>query len=635
MCFMDRRLLEHYNTEIRHLREMAGEFAREYPKIAGRLALDPFGKETCPDPHVERLIEGFAWLAARVHLQLDAEFPRFTQSLLEVVFPQFLAPTPSMSIVRFEPDPRDKATAGGITLPRGMRLKGQRNQGEATSCIFSTAHDVRLLPIRVGGARYYTRNIAELELPGDLHAKSALRLRLSSTCGLPFSAIQLDPLQIHLNGSDEIPYLIYEQLIGHAAAVVIQTQREGERPVTRGVFGREGIHRKGFSAEEALLPSTPRGFDGYRLLREYYALPQRFLFIELGGFQPALENCTTESVDIVVMFDAVESRLENRFDGSSFELFCTPIINLFSQKLDRVLVNDRVSELHVYPDQNRPLDYEIFELERVLGYGPDIPQAREFKPFYFARDGAEATEAFYTTRRVARMPTKDEEYFYKLHNKRPVSAGTDVYLSLVDNTSTPVETKVRQLGFEALCTNRHLPTTMVIGGGSTDFTFDLCAPIKAVRCLLHPTDPLPSLAEGKFAWRLISHLSLNHLSLIEGNGGNGPAALREMLELYCAEGERMTIGRRQIEGVREVRSKPVLRRVHTPGPVCFARGLEITLTLDEACFEGAGAFLFGGVLEYFLGKYVTINSFTETVVATRQRGELMRWPARAGQKGML
>jgi len=271
----------------------------------------------------------------------------------------------------------------------------------------------------------------------------------------------------------------------------------------------------------------------------------------------------------------------------------------------------------------------------VIGYGPEIQQPCDFKPFYFARDGAPATDAFYATRRVTRMPTKEEDHFYKQHNKRPSNAGTDVYLSLVDGTSLPVATKIRQLGFEALCTNRHLPTTMAIGTGSTDFTLEVCVPAKSVRCLVHPTDPLPSLAEGQFAWRLISHLSLNHLSLLEGKGENGPAALREMLELYCSEGERMAIGRRQIEGLRGIKNKPVLQRVHTPGPICFARGLEISLTFDEACFEGAGVFLFGGVLEYFLGKYVTINSFTETVISSLQRGELMRWPARTGQKGLL
>lgn len=632
---MDRRLLEHYNTELRHLREMAGEFAREYPKIASRLALDPHGKEVCPDPHVERLLEGFAWLAARVHLQLDAEFPRFTQSLFEIVFPQFLAPMPSMTVVRFEPDYQDTALADGVVLPRGTRLKSLRSRGESTSCIFTTAHEVRLLPVRITQAQYFTRNLAELELPRHLQPRAALRLRLTSGGGLPFSAIKLDPLEVHLNGSDQIPFLLYELLVGHATSLVVQTQRKGERPVTRGVFGRDGIRRKGFSEEEALLPSTPRGFEGYRLLREYFALPQRFLFVELGGFHEALKDCETETIDITILFDSVEPRLENRFDSTSFELHCTPAINLFSQKLDRLPVSGRAAEVYVCPDQSRPLDYEIFEFERVLGYGTESAHAREFRPFFHTRQETGASDAFYTVKRVPRMPTKDEEIYFKEHNKRAVCAGTDVYLSLVDCTNATVDTSIRQLGFEALCTNRHLPTLMAVGAGSTDFTLEVCVPITATRCLVHPTDPLPSQAEGRFAWKLISHLSLNYLSLLEGKDGDGPAALRETLELYCAEGERMASGRRQIEGLRGAKSRPVLRRIFTPGPVCFARGLEVTLTFDEACFEGAGVFLFGGVLEYFLGKYVTVNSFTETVVTTQQQGELMRWPARTGQKGML
>ncbi|MFT3784268.1 MAG: type VI secretion system baseplate subunit TssF [Nibricoccus sp.] len=632
---MDRRLLDHYNTELRHLREMAGEFAREYPKIAGRLSIDPNGKEVCPDPHVERLLEGFAWLAARVHLQLDAEFPRFTQSLFEIVFPQFLAPTPSMTIVRFEPDYQDTALVDVVVLPRGTRLKSVRSRGESTNCIFTTAHDVRLLPVRIAQAQYFTRNLAELELPAGTAAKAALRLRLTSAAGVPFSKIKLDPLELHLNGSDQIPYLLYEQLIGRASAVVVQTQGKSERPVTRGVFSSSGVRRKGFSSSEALLPATPRGFDGYRLLREYFALPQRFLFLELGGFGSALKQCEADSVDLTILFDAVETRLENRFDASSFELYCTPAINLFSQKLDRLPVSGRAAEVFVCPDQNRPLDYEIFEFEHVLGFGTESAHAREFRPFFHTRSEAGPSDAFYTVKRVPRMPTKDEEQYFKENNKRAACAGTDIYLSLVDCSNAPVETSIRQLGFEALCTNRHLPTMMAVGAGSTDFSMETCVPVVATRCLLHPTDPLPSQVEGEFAWKLISHLSLNYLSLLEGKNGDGPAALREMLELYCGDGDRVMIGRRQIEGLRAVKSKPVLRRIFTPGPVCFARGLEVTLTFDEACFEGAGVFLFGGVLEYFLGKYVTVNSFTETVLATVQRGELMRWPARTGQKGVL
>ncbi|MBK9991121.1 MAG: type VI secretion system baseplate subunit TssF [Verrucomicrobia bacterium] len=630
---MDRRLLDHYNTELRHLREMAGEFARDYPKIAGRLALDPHGKEVCPDPHVERLLEGFAWLAARVHLQLDAEFPRFTQSLLEIVFPQFLTPIPSLTIVRFEPDCSDSALADGVAIPRGTRLRSARTQGSNTNCIFTTSQDVRLLPIRIDAAQYYTRNLSELELPNHLQAKSALKLRFTSVSGAPISALKLDPLEIFLKGSDHVPYLLYEMLIGHSTKVVIQSQKKGLRPVTHGVVDREGVRRKGFSTEEALLPVSARGFEGYRLLREYFALPQRFLFVELGGFASALQKCTSDTVDIVILFDAVEHRLENCFDHTSFDLFCTPAINLFSHKLDRLSISGRASEIFVCPDQNRPLDYEIFEFERVMGYGLEAGQAQEFRPFFHRHDQTGPNDAFYTVKRVPRMPTKEEEVYFKQNNKRPTAAGTDVYLTLVDNSNAPLENTVRQLGFQALCTNRHLPATLTVGSGSTDFNLETFLPVQATRCVMHPTDPLPSQAEGRFAWKLISHLSLNYMSLLDREDGGGPTAFREILGLYCAEGERTAIGRRQIEGLRDIKTKPLMRRVFTPGPVCFARGLEVDLLFDESCFEGAGVFLFGGVLENFLSRYVTINSFTETVVSSLQRGTLMRWAARPGLKG--
>ncbi len=632
---MDRRLLDHYNTELRHLREMAGEFARDYPKIAARLAIDLSGKDLCPDPHVERLLEGFAWLAARVHLQLDAEFPRFTQSLLEIVYPQFLAPVPSLTVVRFEPDFADPALAGGVPVPRGTRLKSAITQGSRTNCIFTTSQEVRLLPIRMEAAHYHTRNLAELELPGGLTAKSALRLRLASVSGVPFCKLRLDPLQVFLKGGDHIPYLLYEMLVGHSTELVIQSQKTGMRPVTHGVVKNNGVRKKGFSKQEALLPVSARGFEGYRLLREYFALPQRFLFVEFGGFETILNSCTSDTLDLVVLFDTVEQRLENCFDRTAFDLFCTPAINLFSHRLDRQVVSGLASEVFVCPDQNRPLDYEVYEFERVTGYGSEASQTQEFRPFFHRHDKTGPNDAFYTVRRVPRMPTREEELFFKQNNKRPALAGTDVYMTLVDNSNLPLAGHVRQLGFQALCTNRHLPVSLTLGIGSSDFDLEVFQPVQSIRCVVHPTDPLPSQAEGRFAWKLISHLSLNYMSLLTDEDGGGPMALREMLGLYCPEGERTHSGRRQIEGLRDVSTQPILRRVHTQGPVCFAKGVEVDLLFDEACFEGAGVFLFGAVLENFISRYVTINSFAETTITSLQRGLVMRWAARPGMKGGL
>jgi type VI secretion system protein ImpG len=324
-----------------------------------------------------------------------------------------------------------------------------------------------------------------------------------------------------------------------------------------------------------------------------------------------------------------ETRLENRVNASAFELFCTPVINLFSKSLDRISLSERYSEFHVVPDHNRPLDFEIFEIQNVTGYGAEAGEEQEFRPFYLAKDSDSGAAAFYTLNRIPRALTAKEKQF----GRRSSYAGTEAFLSLVDASAAPYRTQLRQLGIRALCTNRHLPIQMAVGVGRTDFTMDVNAPVTAIRCLNNPTLPRPSRAEGRFAWRLISHLSLNYLSLIEGKGEEGVTSLREVLRLYSDANDRQVS--RQIEGLLKVQSRPIVRRVQTPGPITFARGLEITLTFDEAAFEGTGVFILGAVLEQFFAKYVSLNSFTETVIRTQQRGEIMRWPSQMGRRQII
>jgi type VI secretion system protein ImpG len=624
---MDERLVEHYNTELRHLREMAGEFAQEFPKIAGRLALDKDAKEICPDPYVERLLEGFAYLAARIHLKLDSEFPRFTQSLLETVYPHYLSPTPSMAIVRFEPEPNDSALAEGVVIPRGTLLRSNLGKGERTSSTFQTAHAVRLLPLRVIEARYFTRDVVELKLPPELQCKAAFRIRLEGTLPDPLSTVAMDPLTFCLRGADELPGMVYEQIFGRCTAVAIQAPEQ--RGKTLAVLPASAVRRVGFAEDESLLPPSPRSFEGYRLLREYFAFPQRYQFVGVQGLAEGMTLCNGRQVDLVIALREAETRLENRINASAFELFCTPVINLFSKTLDRISLSERFSEFHVMPDHNRPLDFEVFEIENVTGYGAEAGEEQEFRPFYLARDSDSGAAAFYTMNRIPRALTAKEKQF----GRRSSYAGTEAYLSLVDANAAPYRTDLRQLGIRALCTNRHLPIQMAVGVGRTDFTMDMNAPVTAIRCLNNPTLPQPSRAEGRFSWRLISHLSLNYLSLIEGKGDEGVLALREMLRLYADANDRQIS--RQIEGILKVQSRPIVRRVRTPGPITFARGLEITLTFDEAAFEGTGVFVLGAVLEQFFAKYVSLNSFTETVIRTQQRGEIMRWPSQMGRRQII
>jgi type VI secretion system protein ImpG len=625
---MDERLLTLYNLELRHLRDMAGEFAREYPKIAGRLALDRDAKEVCPDPYVERLLEGFAWLAARVHLKLDAEFPRFTQALLETVYPHYLSPVPSMAVVRFEIDPQQPALAAGVPVPGGTALKSNLGKGEKTPCIFQTAHEVKLLPLRVLEARYFTRDVQQLNLAPELTARAALRLRLQTTGGQTFEKINLDALTFYTRGADDLAGAICEQIFARKTGLVLQSVAERGKQLDQ--LSASHIQRVGFSPDEALLPPSPRGFEGYRLLREYFALPQRFLFFRLVGLAEAARRCKGDQLDLIIPLREQDTTLERRVDSSCFELFCTPAINLFSRVLDRISLSDAFYEFHVVPDRHRTMDFEVFELESVTGYGANPGEEQEFRPFYMAKDTDTAAGAFYTTNRTPRMLTERERQL----GKKSSYVGSELFLSLVDANSAPYRSNLRELGVRALCTNRHLPIQMAVGVGRSDFSMGLNAPVSSIRCVTGPTVPKASNTEGRFFWRLISHLSLNYLSLVDtGKTEDGAAGLRELLKLYIEENDRLAA--RQIDGLLSVKSKPIVRRVAAPGPIAFARGLEITVTFDEAAFAGTGIFILGAVLEQFFAKYVSLNSFTETVIHSKQRGEIIRWPTRLGIRQIL
>jgi len=624
---MDRRLLEYYRRELVYMREMGGEFARENPKIAQRLGLDAI---ECRDPYVERLLEGFAFLAARVHLKLDAEFPRFTQSLLQAVYPQYLAPVPSMAIVRFQPDLSEGSLAEGFRVPRGTALRSDIGKGEQTACEFRTAHNLVLLPIRVSEARYHTQDLGALDLPGGLVGEAAIRVRLQCTAGLRFNELRFDNLPVFLSGSGDTPTRLYEQLLAHSQGVVVRPAA-GNRS-NRQVLASSSIRQVGYDEGQALLPCDARTFQGYRILREYFTFPQRFLFVELAGLGECARRFESDALDVIIVLKKRDGELEKRMDAENFQLFCTPAMNLFEKTCDRIHVSEHAWEFHVVADRTRPLDFEVYEVKEVVGYGTKQYDQREFLPFYSASDfepEAAGGGAYYVVNRRAR-PLSERE---RRTGPRSSYAGSDVYISLVDAKSSPYSFDLSQIAVRALCTNRDLPIQMPVGLGTTDFTAEVGGPIESVRCMSNAkTYPKPSNAQGDLSWRVISHLALNYLSLMDTDEEAGAAALRDLLRLYGdATSPELA---RQIDGVKSVASKPVTRRLDTPGPIAFARGLEVTVRFDESAFEGAGVFLLGAVLERFFGKYVSVNSFTRTVVQS-DRGEVMRWPARAGKRQLL
>jgi len=626
---MDPKLLHYYNRELRHLREIGGEFAAEFPKIAGRLGLDSF---ECADPYVERLLEGFAFLAARVQLKVDAEFPRFTEHLLEFVYPHYLAPTPSIAVVQMLPDPSEGSSlAEGLTIPRHSSLRSQIGKGEQTACEYRTAHDTTLWPLEIAAAEYLSNPSAVVNFgaPSMSGLKAGIRLRLRTTAGMKLNQLALDKLTLFLRGSGAQPVQLYEQLLANAMAVAVLPTNKDEAWCEM-IQGRP-FNRLGFEDGQALLPFGPRSFQGYRLLHEYFAFPERFLFVELAGLNRAVRRCKDTELDLIVMLDRLHPQLINTVEAGQFALFCTPAINLFPRRADRIHVTHTESEYHIIPDRTRPLDFETYAIEEVVGYGTNPGEEQTFLPFYGTNRGYRHREenAYYTLRRQKRLMSAKQ----RRQGLRSSYIGSEVYIALVDAQEAPYRADIKQLGLQILCTNRDLPLHMPVGVGDTDFSLQTGAPVQSIRCIAGPTRPRPSLAGGAASWRLISHLSLNYLSVVDTDELQGAAALRELLTLYGDPND--DVMRKQIEGVLSAQSRNVVRRVDAVGPIVFGRGVEITVKFEESAFEGGGAFLLGAVLEQFFSRYATLNTFTETVVASADRGEIMRWPIRIGRRHRL
>lgn len=626
---MDPRLLELYEQELAFVRDMGGEFAKEFPKIASRLDL---ANMEVADPYVERLLEGFAFLTARIQMKMAAEFPTFTQSLLQMVYPHYQGPTPSMAVVRVTPDPGAINTLPqGVVLPAGLEMRSLLGTEDQTNCEFRTAHAVHLLPIEVVDADYIASPaaVAALGLPEESRAKAAIRLRLKTlNPEMPIGKLSLDKLTFFLGGPENARLKLYEQLAANVVSIFV---RPGARPLPwQDRLPRTALRAAGLEPEEALLPRLPETFDGYRLLQEYFAMPERFLFFELGGLSRSAIRCGSPDLEVIVLLDRAESALMG-FNAEYMQLNCTPAVNLFPKRSDRVNVSEREAEYMVVPDRMRPLDYEVFSIQSMEGFAADGGSAQPFYPFYAANDLSRnpGHRSYYTIRRQPRRLSQ------RAQERGPRSSylGHDLFVSLVDADNVPFDGALRQLGLDLMCTNRDLPMSMPVGKRHTDFTIVVNAPVASIRCIVGPTLPRPCRGDGQYAWRFISHLALNYLSLTDTDTLQGAAALREMLGLYVPENAPAL--QRHVEAIRSVSSHPIIRRIPGAGPLCAGRGLEVRVTLDESTFGGPGGVVLGAVLSRFFAKYVSINGFTETVLRTPDRGEVIRWPMRLGTRPLL
>ena len=630
---MDDTFLNYYADELRHIREVAAEFGDAHPLVAGQLRLRA---DSCGDPFVERLLEGFAFLAARVHHKLDSDFPVLSQGLLETVYPSLLSPIPAMGIVELEPS---DSLSEAVTVPRDTELTGLLGEGASTRCVFRTAHEVRIHPFKISKEaaeeiRFFDRDLGLLDLPRSRVVRGALRLTLDTESeDALFSEIEpVDFLDLFVTGAYSAAGRIYEEIMGQTCRVYVRPVGGKEEKCIElepNVPGGVAIETFGFDENEALLPVDSRVFDGHRVLMEYSSLPERLLFVRLTGLEKALSQIESSKVEIIFGFGRSSFDLSKLVMPSSFVINATPVINLFEMRADQVSIEGVYGESHVVANRTKPLHYEVVGVKAIKGISSGQSARTVFEPFYRGASTAERVSGFYTVRREPRVLTHSE----RLNGSVSRYQGSEVFVSLVNSSGVEYHGDVEALSIRVLCSNRHLPLSMQLRGRDTDLIPEGGSGLASVRWLVPPTSPQDGLVNTTGAWRLLSQLSLNYLSLIDNDDGEGATALRNLLRIYLSnDGE----GKEQwVQGVTNIQSKAVVERAITPGPIAFQRGIEVEVHLDEDRFAGGSAFVFGAVLARFLSDHISINSFLKTKVVSESRGSLITWPGRAGSRPSL
>lgn len=607
---MSDALLPYYNRELVALQKLAAEFAEAHPKIAGRLRL---AADAVDDPHVARLLEGAAFLAARVHHRLDDEFPELTDALLGVLYPHYLAPVPSCAIVQFESQPD---LLVGSQIPSGLTLDTEPVRGEA--CRFRTAYPLTLWPVAIESVRLSGLPLAAPANPQAAGAVGMLRIVLK--CANPeatFAQLGVDRLRFFLRGAANVSAALYELLCHNVLSVAYADGPNDPAPV---IVPRSVIEPVGFAPEEALLPWPKRSFSGFRLLTEYFAFPEKFLFLDVGGMDAKTLVSGGNRMDVFVYLDRSVPELERAVAADTMALGCTPVVNLFAQRCEPIALGETEIEYRVVPDARRPTALEIWGVERVRETRPDGSQ-RPWRSFYRLTHGdpdAATPGAFYQTVR---------------RGNEGLLRGTEVYLAPHDPDFDPDSPAAGVLSVDTLCLNRDLPSDLPFGGGHPHMRMvEAAASVVRVNCVTAPTPTLrPRLRERGF-WRLVSHLSLGHLSVVGGE--EGAQALKEVLRLYDLRDSAET--RAAIEALLSVSAKPGAARVPGSRAGAFCRGLDVTLEFDQRAWQTAGLYLLASVLDRFLALHATINSFVRTTAVLRGRpGRAGAWPARAGARVLL
>ncbi|RWG26349.1 type VI secretion system baseplate subunit TssF [Mesorhizobium sp.] len=620
---MDRVFVEYYEEELTHIRALAAEFADMHPAVARNLSLDTV---PCPDPYVERLLDGVAFLAARTRLKVDAERSRFSRAVLDVLYPDLVTPAPATAMAVLKPGQQVQSMIAGHTVARGTRLVSSLHPGLSTRSTFSTAQEITLWPIAITSVSYFQDRSA-LAAAGigpvaGARGEAALRVALARTGKGKLSELSLDRLDLYFAGRTKAP-LLFDAIFGACSAV--GARAEGKTNPLSALPEPEMV---GIRDDEALMPRTRPTFEGYRLLREYFMIPERFHYVRVAGLQPVVRKCEA-GMEIIFLFRRPVPELAD-VAPADFELFVTPLINLFERECNVIEIDPRRTRQVLHADRTRARDFEIFRVTRVEDADAEGSEAEI--PELFSLGQNRGSGWVYSTERRPRRATEDER---RDGLTRTSYTGDDVFLSVSRPAGSPANRPLKRLDVIALC----LP----ILDDTPTLTLETADPVEAVRLLgaLRPPQPsipasLPAGAEGEsradnLAWRLVAQLSLNFLSLAKEGRGVDP--LHALLDLYADRGDPSLA--RNVHSITRIDSRPVIERLKIDGPMCFGRGTEVTLHVDQSVLAGQSTLLLSALLARLFARHAGINGFVRTRTRLLQKQEDVPWPMTPGNRYLI
>lgn len=592
--------LDYYRENLTYLRDLGGEFANEFPKIASRLDLT---KYDCADPYVERLLEGTAFLSARVEKKLDDGYKRFLESVLTSISPEVLNPIVSGAVVQLNVDYASDEVRTGAVLENAIVAEAAI-PSITTPCKFSTVSEIHLSPFRVISAEYVTRELASFEIDSRT-AVAGLHLKLEIPAGSDIKKIMANDLTLYINANDSLASTIMCQMMSDMENVYYSNNADYKQ------LKDAEIKMNSFGTEDLLLKQTKGNLHGIHTLKKFLLYPSFFKFITIKNISEILKARTSQ-IDLLITFKRRENELIQEIRTSTFKVNCVPMVNAFRKRSERINITKDEYELHIVPERMFPQDYEVYSVQKMEFYDAQNKELFDATSFFNHEDDEKLKYNFYSVHRSRSL-------FDQKEKQRSSYIGSDVFVSVAGQEADMQD--VAQYLAEMICTNRDLPLFLQ---QSTPLSFELPF-LKSGEFLTKPTRPnYPLIDQGnKSDWAKVSHILLNLSGMLWQNGTLPLELLKTLLSSYILRAEDEC--KRMIEGIVSLESDPKTFRFNKNGTLFFETGWKITFTLNETAYAGIGFYFYGLVLINIFRSFTPLNSLLEVEFKTVQSGVIGTW----------